>query len=666
MAKVAVIKTTEELIAEADNLGIATVGATVEEIARELVEVYVKRLVVAKEKRKASWQARIDAVLALVPSIATKKEEQMELELMFEEVVVAEAVEAVEAAEEAVVAEAEVVVEEEVTEEEIDDFLYGEIDEEEFFIGAPEEFVAETVAEVVVEEKVVETITEPSTDTVKQPKKALKEEKEKNMGNSIKKLSVSELKTILKDRKIKGYSKLKKAELVALVEATTPQAEVVVEAVVEQAEVVAEEVDAQAEVVEAEPTVEVATQAVVVAEVPVTEENPIRTKLKALGMMFTDTCYNKLNIADLTAIYNIVNGAVVDTTVEDSIPLEVIAEAPKTVVKEAKVEAPVVTAEVPVIPAEQPVVEKVKVEVPVVEEPKVQQQKPTRKPMSKVAPKVAPKVEQAQVEAPKAEAAQTTAEIAQAATPENNTVKVLKRVINMASRNRVINFISDHMLTSAINEVLHGRSTKDYVHNVFNSFSKEEVAQTEAFKAGFVNRFLIANDKGTGYTIKAVAMASFYKEVVYRYRREDGSGKVVIADYYVDYTAGQLKMRGSENVHELNAQTFDTLDRTCVFLSVCGQAAPKGAANAPKKSNTGKGNNSNNASKKPSYDDRMAALVNSLQTKFEAAMKSDVAAEKEAVAEEIKKAIAQTRDRVVARKLTPFIEKLTGVKVVVL
>ena len=652
MAKVVVVKTTEELIAEADNLGIATVGATTEEVARELVEVYAKRLVVAKERRKASWQARIDAVLALVPSIATEKEEQ-QLELVFEATepqaeVVEEAVVTT-----AVVAEAEVVVEEaveeeavveEVTEEEIDDFLYGEIDEETFFIGAPEEV---TTAEVVVAEEVVETITEPVTDAVKQPKKALKEEKEKDMTNSIKKLSVSELKAILKDRKIKGYSKLKKAELVALVEATAE--------VVEEAQATAEVVETTAKEVVAQA--EVAVEAVV-AEV---NSNPIRERLAKLGMTFTDTCYNKLSIADLTAIYNIVKGEVVDTVVEDSIPLETVV-APKVEVVVAEeaievVEVPVVAAEVPVIPAE-PVVE-VKAEEPVAEAPKVQQ-KPVRKPMSKVAPKV----EQAQVEAPKAEAAQTTAETVQQQ-PENNTIKVLKRVINMASRNRVINFISDHMLTSAINEVLHGRSTKDYVHNVFNSFSKEEVAQTAAFKTGFVDRFLIANDKGTGYIIKSVAMASFYKEVVYRYRREDGSGKVVIADYYVDYTAGSLKMRGSANVHELNAQTFDTLDRTCVFLSVCGQAAPKGAANAPKKSNTGKGNNGNSA-KKPSYDDRMTALVNELQAKFEAAMKSDDAAAKEALVEEIKNAIVKTRDRVVARKLTPFIEKLTGVKVVVL
>lgn len=149
----------------------------------------------------------------------------------------------------------------------------------------------------------------------------------------------------------------------------------------------------------------------------------------------------------------------------------------------------------------------------------------------------------------------------------NTATKVLVNIINKAKNNNFISFISHHMATSAMCEVLTGRPLKDPVTRQDNVFSDKEKKLVAEFREKFTEKYLIPNGRGTGYNIKAVGMVWYYKKVIYRYQ-DKAKGQVV--DYIVDFKEKTItRVNGTGNTTPLDEAAFKKLDDTCTFLKVC-------------------------------------------------------------------------------------------------
>ena len=148
-----------------------------------------------------------------------------------------------------------------------------------------------------------------------------------------------------------------------------------------------------------------------------------------------------------------------------------------------------------------------------------------------------------------------------------NATKVLKKIIEMAQDNDYISFISHHMATSAITEVLFGKKLVDPITKVANKFTDGENRLAAEFRTKFAEQYLIANKKGTGYNINSLAMSWHYKKCIYRWKSDSGE-KVV--DYIVDYNTKTLKKYGVANAQDnkLDDAAFKKLDATCKFVKV--------------------------------------------------------------------------------------------------
>lgn len=149
----------------------------------------------------------------------------------------------------------------------------------------------------------------------------------------------------------------------------------------------------------------------------------------------------------------------------------------------------------------------------------------------------------------------------------DTATKVLVNIINKAKSNNFISFISHHMATSAMCEVLTGRPLKDPVTRQDNVFSDKEKKLVAEFRDKFTEKYLIPNGRGTGYNIKAVGMVWYYKKVIYRYQ-DKARGQVV--DYIVDFKEKTItRVNGTGNTTPLDEAAFKKLDDTCTFLKVC-------------------------------------------------------------------------------------------------
>ena len=347
-----------------------------------------------------------------------------------------------------------------------DEFLYGDDDEEEPVEKEIVEQLTETVEEVKADVENVAITTEEVVANKEEVEEEKTEMKDNELLNYLNKLTVTKLKETLKKRKVKGYSKMKKEQLVDAVYEETMK-------------IRAEKEDKEAE-----------------------RFNVARIKFAEIGITFTDECYTRLSIEQLVELYNIVNEPVENKTEKDDVT-EVVKEDSTTTAKTEE------------------------------------------------------------------KATETVEEV----TIENiwnaeKATAVMKRIVGMAQKNYCINFISDYMTTSAIHEVLFGRPTKDYKTGVINTFTAKEEALTKQFKEKFVAEYLIPNTKGTGYTIKSIIMAWNYKDVLYRYKNKNKEGKDIVVDYIVNYKDKTITRKGSDKVTELNKETYATLDRTCMFISV--------------------------------------------------------------------------------------------------
>lgn len=147
----------------------------------------------------------------------------------------------------------------------------------------------------------------------------------------------------------------------------------------------------------------------------------------------------------------------------------------------------------------------------------------------------------------------------------DTATKVLVKILEMAKNNNYISFISHHMATSAMCEVLVGRPLKDRITRKENQFSDEEKKLVAEFRNRFAEKYLIMNERGTGYNIKSVGMTWYYKKVVYRYQN-----KAQIVDYIVDFRAKTITRKdGTGKQTTLDAVAFKKLDDTCTFIKVC-------------------------------------------------------------------------------------------------
>ena len=148
-----------------------------------------------------------------------------------------------------------------------------------------------------------------------------------------------------------------------------------------------------------------------------------------------------------------------------------------------------------------------------------------------------------------------------------NATEVLEKIIEMAQDNDYISFISHHMATSAITEVLFGKKLVDPITKVANEFTNEEKRLAAEFRSKFAEQYLIANKKGTGYNINSLAMSWHYKKCIYRWKSDSGQ-KVV--DYIVDYNAKTIKKYGVANAQDnkLDEAAFKKIDATCKFVKV--------------------------------------------------------------------------------------------------
>ena len=150
---------------------------------------------------------------------------------------------------------------------------------------------------------------------------------------------------------------------------------------------------------------------------------------------------------------------------------------------------------------------------------------------------------------------------------ENTATKVLNNIMAKAKKNKCINFISHHMATSAICEVIVGKSLKDPKTKIDNEFSDDEKKLVAEFRERFSEKYLIINSRGTGYNIKAVALVWYYKKVVYRYHDKIKSRNI---DYIVDFRTKTItRVDDNNKVTTLDSKAFEILDSTCVFIKVC-------------------------------------------------------------------------------------------------
>lgn len=514
---------------------------------------------------------------------------------------------------------------EENTETEVvdaDEFLYGDDDEEEpaeeeiveqstktveeeaqeETVNKPEEAVKETKPEIVEEAKADVENAATTTEEVVANKEEVEEEKtemkDKELLDYLSKLTTTELKNTLKKRKVKGYSKMKKEQLVNAVYEETMKFR------------------AEKETKEAE------------------RFNRARIKFAELGITFTDECYAKLSIEQLIELYNIISKPAEQPVVTNDIPL-------KTENKDNTTEATKTDDTTTAETKEQTAAKT--------------EEKATEKPVVKEEPKT--KMKRATKTTEVAKENKATETVAAEATIENiwnakTATAVMKRIVGMAQKNYCINFISDYMTTSAIHEVLFGRPTKDYKTGEVSVFTAEEEL-TKQFKERFVEEYLIPNAKGTGYTIKSIVMAWNYKDVLYRYKNKNKEGKDIVVDYIVNYKDKTITRKGSDKVTELNKEAYATLDKTCMFINVVKKDAPKGASNASK------GNDNKTVTERVSYKERVDALVAESKAKVEEALKTDDAATKETLANELK-AVASKSDRIVEKELLALVKELIG------
>lgn len=144
-----------------------------------------------------------------------------------------------------------------------------------------------------------------------------------------------------------------------------------------------------------------------------------------------------------------------------------------------------------------------------------------------------------------------------------NATKVILIIMDMAKKNRYVSFISHHMATSAICEVLFGRPLKDSHTKQDNVFTEEEKKLVAEFRNRFAEKYLILNDKGTGYTIKSIIMAWYYRKVIYRFQNNNQ-----VVDYIVDYNNKTIIRVGGTNITTLDDEAFKKLDNTCKFMHV--------------------------------------------------------------------------------------------------
>lgn len=151
--------------------------------------------------------------------------------------------------------------------------------------------------------------------------------------------------------------------------------------------------------------------------------------------------------------------------------------------------------------------------------------------------------------------------------------KVLIKILETAKKNNYICFISCHMVKSIIREVLIGKPTKEVIklNNSYevieNTFTNDQDKFVNDFIDKFANDYLIKNEKGTGYTIRAVGMAWYYKKVVYKFQNKE---RKLTAKYEVDFKTKTVTRIGSKLPPvTLDNAAFKILDDICTFVRVC-------------------------------------------------------------------------------------------------
>lgn len=146
-----------------------------------------------------------------------------------------------------------------------------------------------------------------------------------------------------------------------------------------------------------------------------------------------------------------------------------------------------------------------------------------------------------------------------------NALLVLGMVLKDADRNEYMDdYISTHMLTSHICEVLFGRplSNKD---GSKNKFTAEEQKRVYAFFASFKEQYLVRKHKKNGYIITSEAIAAHHKgkSVIYRYKSETMKRPV---DYRVSWSDGRMYYLGKSV--ELAREVYKKLDETCTLFRI--------------------------------------------------------------------------------------------------
>ncbi len=133
------------------------------------------------------------------------------------------------------------------------------------------------------------------------------------------------------------------------------------------------------------------------------------------------------------------------------------------------------------------------------------------------------------------------------------------------------NYISDYMLISYINYVLHGMYTKDPNTGKDNIFTDEQKTQTQYVKDAFIKTDCVMPHKSKGYIIRAKFMAWYYenalnKHLVYRFNYTDKSKGYV--DYKLDYKKGELVNLRDKKTTKLDAAGWTKIDATLNFNRV--------------------------------------------------------------------------------------------------
>jgi len=158
--------------------------------------------------------------------------------------------------------------------------------------------------------------------------------------------------------------------------------------------------------------------------------------------------------------------------------------------------------------------------------------------------------------------------------PKKSTVQILYDVVanccyvQYYSKKQVAkNYVSDYMLKSCINHVLHGKYSKEK-NGQDNTFTDIQQKQTEFIKDKLIQAGFVTEHKGTGYIIKARLMAWYYEgalklHVVYRFRYEDKSKGYV--DYKVDFAKNELLNLRDNKVTKLDDAGWAKVDATLNF-----------------------------------------------------------------------------------------------------